>query len=163
MKNIFENKKTLKYTDFIKQFFIVIPIALFWSLLINLITWSKPEVMDIVKFIIIFEFAIIIKIFIYTSRVKLDSIYIDYDNQILVINKFLGFNSCRKASLKLDELVVSKINHSPFTTFTLFVFFTIKDNQNQIKISSDGYGIKEEDIKQIYEELNTIPATIRCQ
>ncbi|MGQ3679263.1 hypothetical protein [Tenacibaculum discolor] len=119
--------------------------------------------MDIVKFIIIFEFAIIIKIFIYISRVKLDSIYIDYDNQTLVINKFLGFNSCRKASLKLDELVFSKINHSPFTTFTLFVFFTIKDNQNQVKISSDGYGIKEEDIKQIYEELNTTPATIRYQ
>lgn len=156
MKKIFKNNRRLKYTDFINQFFILIPIALFWSLLIDLITWSKPEVMDIIKFIIIFKFAIIIKIFIYISRVKLDSIYIDYDNQSLVINKFLGFNSCRKTSLKLDELVVSKINHSPFISFTLFVSFIIKDNKNQVKLSSTCYYIHEKDIRVIHKKLSTL-------
>ena len=154
MKKIFKSKRRLKRADFIKQFFIIIPIVLFWSLIINLITWSKPDMISIVKFIMIFEVAFILKMIIYTSKKQLDSIYIDYDNQTLVINKFWGFNSSKKITLKLNELAVSKINHSPFTSFTLFIFFTVKDNQNQIKISSNGYGIKEEDIKQIYEELS---------
>ncbi|CAM1367463.1 hypothetical protein TOREUM_30747 [Tenacibaculum litoreum] len=159
MKKVFKNKRRLKYADFIKQFFIVIPIALFWSLLINLITWSKPEVMDIVIFTIIFEVVIILKMFIYIFNIKIDSIYINYDNQTLTINKFWGFNSLRKTTLKLDELVISKIDHSPITAFTLFVFFTASDNKNKVKLSSSDFNIKEKDIRQIHKRLNTILTT----
>ncbi len=154
MEKLFKNRKRLKPIDFIYQQFSVVVTALIVSLIGNLFTWSKPELNDILRFMIIFEIYVVIRMLIYISRKHLDSVYIDYDSGMLIIKKFWAFKQHKIKTLQLNELMVSEIKHFPITSFTIFISFSLRDNQNIINISSAEYGIKENEIKEIHKKLH---------
>lgn len=156
MEKLFKNRRGLKPIDFIHQQFFVVVTALIVSLIGNLFTWSKPELNDILRYIVIFEIYVVIRMLIYISREHLDSVYIDYDSGMLIIKKFWAFRQHKVKTLRLNELMVSEIKHFPITSFTIFISFSIRDNQNIINISSADYGIKEKEIEKIHKKLYNI-------
>ncbi|MDY8135425.1 hypothetical protein [Aquimarina sp. 2201CG5-10] len=156
MNKIFKNKRTFKYESLLWQFLAYFIGAILWNLWINLVTWSKPELNEIIETIVIFEIVFIIRTVIFIVRKHLISIHIDTENNALIINQLRIFQKNLRTVLNLNKLNISELKNGWFT------YFELQDDNNQISISSSNYGLSEKKLKKIYSKLNTIASIAHC-
>ncbi len=150
MNKFFISKKTFKYESLIWQFFGYIVSAIIWSFWINMVTWSKPELNDIFKTIIIFEIVFIVRTVIFIIRKHLISIHIDTENNTLIIHQLRLFQKNLRTILNLNKLCISDLKTGWFT------YFELQDNYNLINISSSNYKLTKKMVRKIYNKLQLI-------
>ncbi len=149
MKKIYQNKKALSYKninllwDFL-FYSILAPISV---LIMHINTWSTIESTDFIYTFVLFILLFIIHNIIFAYRKHLLSIYIDTDNNTLIINQLRRFkkNSC--TVLDINKLKISKLQ------IGWYIFFELDDTTQKITISSSNYGISEEKVNKLYQKI----------
>ncbi len=149
MNKLYLNKKTFKYASLIWSFFAYIIGAIIWILWINLVTWSKPELNNIIETTIIFEIVFLVRTLTLIIRKHLISIYIDSENNLLIINQLRVFQKNLRTELNLEKLEISELKNEWFT------YFNLQDDNDSICISSSNYGLTEKKVRKIYKKLHT--------
>ncbi|TCI85080.1 hypothetical protein [Tenacibaculum sp. M341] len=156
MRVLYKNKKkVLEVRDVLKSMFINVPVsAVLISLFYSLLTWSKPEFSDIMRYILYLEVGTIIIIFFSVNKKRLKRICIDHDNQKLLISQFNFLKFSKELEFDLNSLKLSEIKHMPISSFAIYNFFLIENSQIQVKIKTSDLEFYEFD--QIYEELKKV-------
>ncbi|CAM1341941.1 hypothetical protein [Tenacibaculum amylolyticum] len=95
----------------------------------------------------------------YNNKTHLESIVLNLDENKLIIKQVRLLKSSTKIVMNLDEITISEIKHPPFSSFSFFNHFTVKDQQSKINISTAGHGNKEINLDEIHKRLNQIYIT----
>jgi hypothetical protein len=148
MNKIFLNKKAIKYTDFIWTFLTFIIAAIIWSFWANLMTWSKPQLDNIIEVIKISSIVFVAGTLILIIRKHLISIYIDSENNVLIITQLRVFQNNLQTNLNIHKLEISELKNEWFT------YFNLKDDKSLICISSSNYGLSKKNVQKIHKNLN---------
>ncbi len=152
---LFINKKESNtFKEIIRDIIITVPIAVFlFSFFKSLITWSKPELHEIINYLIIFEVGIILKIAFQIFKNHLESIVFNSDENKLIITQIKPLKTTTKTIFKLDQLEISEIKHFPFSSFAISNYFILKNTHAKIKISTAGHEKKEIDLHEIHKTI----------
>lgn len=158
MKILFENKRNkITFKTIIRNLFIKIPIlVLITSLFKSLLSWTKPEISEILIFFLIFNIIVLIQTLIHNYKNHLESITLDYEENKLILKYVKLSKNSTETVIKLNQIKVSEIKHMPISWVSFTNYFWVSDMKSKIKISTAGHGIKEIELDEIHTELNTI-------
>ena len=158
MKTLFENYITKIDTNrILKDIFInAIISAVIFSLLISILTWTKPNINRVLIFILIFAILKLFQSLKHNYRNHLERIFIDYENGKIIINHIRPSIKKTETVMNFKELKVSNIRYMPVPWFSLENYFWLSDNYSKIKISTAGHESKEININELHSELNNI-------
>ena len=148
MKKVFKNKKTYTFKTFADHFLIYLLGAIVWMLFLDLTTWSKPDIQEIINCIIIFETILLLNSIAIIYRKHLISIYKDVENNRITIKQLRYFRPDIHTELKLNEITISEIKSG------WYKYFEIQDNQQKVLISASTYNVDEKKLKKIHHKLH---------
>ena len=156
MNKVYLNKKEFKYVSLIWEFFTYALGAIIWSFWINLVTWSKPELNEIIESVVIFEIIFVVRTVILIFRKHLISIYVDLENNLLIINQLRVFQKNLQTELSIEKLRIFELKNDWFT------YFNLQDDKSFICISSSNYGLSEKKVRKIYNKLHSTTYLANC-
>lgn len=162
MKTLFENYIAKIDTNrLMKDIFInAIISALIFSLFISFLTWTKPNINEILIFILIFVILKLFQFLKHNYRNHLERISLDNENGKIIINHIRPSIKKTETVMNFKEIRISNIRHMPVSWFSLENYFWIYDNYSKIKISTVGHENKEININEIHSELNNIQQSV---
>jgi hypothetical protein len=158
MKILFEkNINKINLNRLMKDVLINAPISAFiFSLLIFFLTWTKPDINQILIFILVFAILKSMRTLIYNYRKHLERISLDYEKRTIIINQIRPSKKKTETIMDFNEIKVSKIKYMPISWFSVINYFWISDKRSKVKISTLGHENKEINLNEIHLELNNI-------
>ncbi|WP_299157584.1 hypothetical protein [uncultured Tenacibaculum sp.] len=162
MKTLFENKKNkIKYNRLLKSMLISVPIsALIFSFFKSFLSWTKPEIKEILIFILILGILKLGEALIHNYRNHLESITLDYENEKIMFSHVVLSKENTKTTMELKEIKISEIKHVPVSWFSFINYFWISDEKSKIKISTAGHENKDIILNKIHSELKNIQQNV---
>ncbi|WP_157662541.1 hypothetical protein [Winogradskyella sp. PC-19] len=140
-----------------KDIFINAPIsALIFSLFISILTWTKPNINQILIFILVFAILKSFKTLKHNYRNHLERILLDYENGKIIINQIRPSIKKTETIINYKEIRISEIRHIPISWFSFENYFWISDKYSKIKISTASNENREININEIYSELKNL-------